>query len=99
MGEAESELLRNSELGTGAPGLAVTFPRSHSSEQGGGRPGQELPAQGPLTANPLPPTPSRARCSAWRHHLQAHPLPAHRSAPNCYPFGSRGWWGRGGAVI
>lgn len=58
MGEAESELLRNSELGIGAPGRAVTFPRSHSSEQGGGRPGQELPAQGPLTANPLPPPPA-----------------------------------------
>ena len=61
MGEAESELLRNSELGIGAPGRAVTFPWSHSSEQGGGRPGQELPAQGPLTANPLPPTPQQGQ--------------------------------------
>lgn len=54
MGEAESELLRNSELGTGAPGLAVTFPRSHSSEQGGADLGRSCPHRALSLPTPCP---------------------------------------------
>lgn len=55
MGEAGSGLLRNSELGTGAPGWAVALPRSHSPGQGGADLGRSCPHRALLTANPLPP--------------------------------------------
>ena len=57
MGEAESELLRNSELGIGAPGRAVTFPRSHSSEQGGGQTWAGAAHTGPSHCQPPAPHP------------------------------------------
>lgn len=85
MGEAESELLRNSELGTGAPGRAVTFPRSHSSSKG--RPGQELPAQGPLTANPPAPTPQQGQMlSLASPPTGPPPLPCPPLCPDRYPL-------------
>lgn len=63
MGEAGSRLLRNSELGIGAPGWAVALPRSHSPGQGGADLGRSCPHRALLTANPLTLPPSGARCS------------------------------------